>query len=135
MSKTVSRVRELTEEERNRFAAISRKLVLATVGAVGVAQDEINTYVNRLVERGEITEKQAQKLRREAAERREKVAKHAELNLDHQLEKILHRANVPTKHDIDALSTKITNLTHRVEELGNQKTHVTHAQHEHGGGR
>ncbi len=123
MSKTVSRVREITTEERNRFAAISRKLLLATVGAVGVAQDEVNAYLNRLVERGELTEKQAQKVMREVSERREKASRHAELNLDHQVEKILHRANVPTKHDIEALSAKITTLTHRVEELGKERTH------------
>lgn len=124
MSKTVAKVKEETLEERNRFAALSRKLVLATVGVVGIAQDEVDGYVNRLVERGELSEKQARKMMQEASERRSKASKHAELGVERQIEKIFHRANVPTKHDIEALSTKITTLTHKVEELHAHKTHA-----------
>ncbi len=122
MSKTVAKVKELSAEERSRFSALSRKVILATVGAVGIAQDEIDSYVNRLVERGELSEKQARKLLHETTEKRERAAKHAEQAFEHRIEKVLHRANVPTRRDIDALSAKITTLTHRVEQLnGHEK--------------
>jgi polyhydroxyalkanoate synthesis regulator phasin len=124
MSKTLVKAKEISSEERSRFVALSRKMVLATVGAVGIAQDEIDAYLKRLVERGELSEKQARKMLDEVSERSNKVGKHAGLNMEHQIEKVLHRANVPTRHDIEALSAKITTLTHKVEEMNTHKAHV-----------
>ena len=123
MSKTVAKVKEMTAEERSRFSALSRKVMLATVGAVGLAQDEIDAYVNRLVERGELSEKQARKLMHETSEKREKASRHAEQDFEHRMEKVLHRANVPSRRDIEALSAKVTTLTHRVEQLSRHDNH------------
>ena len=122
MSKTLVKAKEISSEERSRFVALSRKMVLATVGAVGIAQDEIDAYLKRLVERGELSEKQARKMLDEVSERSNKVGKHAGLNMEHQIENVLHRANMPTKRDIEALSAKVTTLTHKVEELHSRKT-------------
>jgi len=105
---------EEAEEERNRFFEVSRKVLLASIGAVALAQDEIEDFVNRLVERGEIAEKDARKLIREVADKRRKSAEH---ELDKRLEEVLEQLNVPSKTDIDALGHKITALTHKVEEL------------------
>lgn len=124
MPTTLARVKELGAEERGRFAKLSRKLMLATVGAVGIAQDEMEAYAKRLVDRGELSEKQARKMLDEVAEKRSKAAKHAEVNMEHQIEKVLHRANLPSKHDIELLSAKISTLTHKVEEMNTHKTHA-----------
>jgi len=105
---------EEAEEERTRFFEVSRKVLLASIGAVALAQDEIEDFVNRLVERGEIAEKDARKLIREVADKRRKSAEH---ELDKRLEEVLEQLNVPSKTDIDALGHKITALTHKVEEL------------------
>ncbi len=105
---------EEAEEERNRFFQASRKVLLAGIGAVALAQDEIEDFVNRLVERGEIAEKDARKLIREVTDKRRKSAEH---ELDKRLEEVLEQLNVPSKTDIDALGHKITALTHKVEEL------------------
>jgi poly(hydroxyalkanoate) granule-associated protein len=126
MPKAIDRVKEMTAGERSRFSALSRKVVLATVGAVGIAQDEIDGYVKRLVERGELSEKQARKLMVETKEKRAKAAKHAEQTFEHRIEKVLHRANVPTRRDVEALSAKITTLTHRVEQLNNHDGKAHH---------
>ncbi len=105
---------EEADEERNRFFQASRKVLLAGIGAVALAQDEIEDFVNRLVERGEIAEKDARKLIREVTDKRRKSAEH---ELDKRLEDLLEQLNVPSKTDIDALGHKITALTHKVEEL------------------
>lgn len=107
---------EMDEEERNRFFEISHKVLLAGIGAVALAQDELEEFVDRLVERGEIAEKDARKLLRDATEKRRKTA---ETEMDKRLEELLEQLNVPSKADIDALSHKITALTHKVEELKN----------------
>jgi polyhydroxyalkanoate synthesis regulator phasin len=105
---------EQMEEERLRFFQVARKVVLAGVGAVALAQDEVEDFVNRLVERGEIAEKDARKLLREVTDRRRKGA---EKEMDRRLDDLLERMNVPSKADIDALSHKITALTRKVDVL------------------
>jgi poly(hydroxyalkanoate) granule-associated protein len=112
------------EEERSRLYEATRKVVLASVGAVGLAQDELENFVQRLVKRGEIAEKDARKLMKEASDKRRKSAK----GLDKQFEKQLNRAmewiNIPTKRDIEELSDKIGELTDKIEELKKEKAHA-----------
>lgn len=94
-----------------------RKIVLASVGVVGVAQDELIGFVNRLVERGEITEKDARQL---IAEVRREIVKHRkapELRVEKQLEALLEKMNIPSKADIEDLNTQVAQLTRRIEEL------------------
>jgi polyhydroxyalkanoate synthesis regulator phasin len=113
--KKVAEHEELDEtEERNRFLEISRKVLLASFGAVALAQDEIEDFVNRLVERGEIAERDARKLLREVTEKRRKSAEH---EMDKRLEEVLDQLNVPSKADIDSLGHKITALSRKVDEL------------------
>lgn len=118
--KELEEIAEMEEEERNRFFEAARKVMLAAIGAVGVAQDEIEDFINRLVERGEIAEKDARKLVKEVTDKRRKTAEHG---LDKQMDKMLERMNVPSKADIEALSHKITTLTAKVEELHKEKHH------------
>jgi poly(hydroxyalkanoate) granule-associated protein len=73
--------------------------------------------VGKLVERGEIAEKEGKKLAHEAMDKRKKETKKAEGELDKRMEELLARMNVPSKSDIDALSAKITALTKKVDEL------------------
>lgn len=105
---------ELEEAERSRFFQTARKVVLAGIGAVALAQDEVEDFVNRLVERGEIAEKDARKLLREVTDKRRKSA---EKEMDRRLDDVLERMNVPSKADIDALGHKITALTRKVDVL------------------
>ena len=115
-------VEEAPEEvEHNRLLALTRKVLLAGVGAVALAQEEIESFVNKLVERGEIAEKDGKKLVREVMEKRkketEKATEKAGDELDKRMEDFLTRMNVPTKSDVEALSAKITALTKKVDEL------------------
>jgi polyhydroxyalkanoate synthesis regulator phasin len=109
---------EEMEEERNRLFELARKVMLAAVGAAALAQDELEDFINRLVERGEIAEKDARKLIREVSDKRRK---NVEKELDKRLETLLDHMDVPSKADIDALGAKITALTAKVEELKKAK--------------
>ena len=110
---------ESTLEERSPLFEAARKVLLAGMGAVALTQDEAEKFVDKLVERGEIAQKDAQKLVREVAEKRGKRGKD---ELDKRVQDLLDRMNVPTKADIEALSEKIAALTEKVDEL--KKTHA-----------
>lgn len=124
------KVREVAEngkETAGAFVETLRKLLLAGVGAVAMSRDEADAFVSRLVERGELAQKDAEKLLREVQAKlrvRPSVEAQAEKvssRVEHGVEEFLNRLNIPSKRDIDDLSAKIAQLTARVEELRKQK--------------
>ena len=108
---------EVDEKEPGPMVVALRRVLMASIGVVAVAQDEIEDFVNRLIERGEIAEKDGRKLINDIVERRRTREEEVESELEGRIENILHRLNVPTKADIEALSEKITILTEKVDEL------------------
>ncbi len=94
-----------------------RKVLLASIGAVALAQDEIEDFVNKLVDRGQIAEQDGRKLLKDVMERRRKGAEKIDEGMDKRVEDLLNRMNVPSKADVEALSAKITALTKKVDEL------------------
>ena len=103
--------------ERSPLLEAARKVLLASIGAVALAQEEIEEFVQRLVERGEIAEKDGRKLVREVMDKRKKSAEKAEDEVSKRVESVMDRMSVPSKADIDALSEKISILTKKVDEL------------------
>jgi|GEM_PF-806124 len=96
--------------KRTIFYDLSRKILLAAIGAAAVASDEISGYVAKLAERGEIAENDARKLIREVLAQREKLEE------EQKLEQAPSQA-APDKAQIDALNARIAELSKRIEEL------------------
>lgn len=111
-----------------------RRVLMAGVGVVALTKDEIEDFVGKLIERGEIAEQDGRRLVTEVLHRRrdkteeviekmqdetEKQVVRAESMLDQRIESILGRLNVPSKGDIDLLSEKITLLAEKVDALRN----------------
>jgi polyhydroxyalkanoate synthesis regulator phasin len=91
-----------------------RKVVLASIGAVAVAQDEAEDLINKLVDRGEIAREEGRKLVDDMmAKRREKV----EAQFDTRVESALERMNVPTKADLKAVEKKLDQLNQKLDKL------------------
>lgn len=113
-------VETVEEEEVNPLLDASRKVLLAAIGAVALAQDEIEDFVNKLVDRGEIAEKDGRKLVREVMEKRKKSTKDVEDETGKRIQDVLNRMSIPSKKDIDELSDKISALTQKIEDLKNK---------------
>ena len=109
---TAEDVKKAAKSEGRPLYNVTHSILLAGIGAISLAQDEVNTFFDRLVERGELAESDARKLAREMMERREKLEKE-------------HRQRGPeskavasaTKADIDALNARVAELTRQIEEL------------------
>src|SRR5215211_7276185 len=120
-------VREVVENGKDvshSFLELVRKMLLAGVGAVAMSRDETEQFVNKLVERGELAQKDAEKLLRDVQGRlrqgRPDVQAQAERvtgRAQQGMEEFLNRLNIPSKRDIEDLSVKIAQLAARVEEL------------------
>lgn len=107
--------------ERNRFGEAARRVLLAGIGAVALAQDEIEEFVAKLVERGELAETEGRKLVKDVLERRKAQFKEeshkAEGYLDRRLEALVARMNLPTRAEVAALQQRIAELAQKIEEL------------------
>jgi len=118
---TKPKVEEVVEEPKDKsehqMMEMLRRMFLATIGAAVIAQEEIEVLVNRLVERGEIAEKDGKKLVNEMMAKRKSQTTYAGDEISKNIEGILNRMNIPSKADVDALSQKITGLSKKIDEL------------------
>jgi polyhydroxyalkanoate synthesis regulator phasin len=96
--------------KRTLFYELSRKVLLAAIGAAAVASDEISVFVAKLAERGEIAENDARKLIRDVLAQRQKLEE------EQKAEEVRGTA-AADKAQIDALNARIAELSKRIEEL------------------
>lgn len=112
-----AKVDNTVEEVHGPLYEASRRVLLASIGAIALAQDEIEDFVEKLVERGEIAEKDGKKLVREVIDKRKKDVSKAENELNKRIDEVVERMDVPTKADIDALGDQINELSDKVDAL------------------
>jgi len=108
------------------------KVLLAGIGAAALAQEEIEDFINRLVERGEIAEADGKKMMKDVLAKRKQMVKmpakpavqpkKITSDIEKRIEDLMAKMNIPTKDEIDALSAKITVLTKKVDELKKSET-------------
>jgi poly(hydroxyalkanoate) granule-associated protein len=114
-------ISEETAEAGNALLSGLRRVLMAGVGAVALTQEQIEDFVGKLVERGEIADGDARKLVGDVIERRKRMlqdgGKRAEESMDRRIEGLLTRMNIPTKSEIETLSEKIGVLSRKVDEL------------------
>lgn len=96
---------------------ITRKVMLASIGAMAIAQDELEEFINRLIERGEIAEKDGDGLIQEIKTRRKQKMEKGEEEIQKRINHLLKRADIPSKSDVEMLNQKITNLSKKIDEL------------------
>ncbi|NMC12010.1 MAG: hypothetical protein GYA34_03910 [Chloroflexi bacterium] len=96
---------------------ITRKVMLASIGAMAIAQDELEDFIERLVERGEIEEKEGSGLIQELKAKRKQRMEKGEEELQKRINQLLKRVDIPSKSDLEALNQKISNLSKKIDEL------------------
>ena len=125
---------EVVEEESlgsNPFVSTVRRVLMASVGAVVLAQEEIEDFVQKLVERGELAEQDGRKLITDLREKRQsaqettqtrvqETGEKTSATVDRGMEGMLGRMNIPSKSDIEDLSEKIAALSEKVDALKEQ---------------
>ena len=114
MARKKEEVKKEEEEKVSPLLASLRKVVLASIGAVAIAQEEAEDLINKLVERGEIAREEGRKLMQDMmAKRREKV----QATFDTRVEAALGKMNVSTKDDLKAVEKKLDELNKKLDKL------------------
>lgn len=102
------------ERRASPLMAPLRKVLLASIGAVALAQEEAEDLINKLVERGEIAREEGRRLVEDMmAKRREKM----QAQFDTRVDTALGRMNVPTKADLKAVEKKLDELNRKLDKL------------------
>ena len=98
-----------------------RKIMLASIGVVALAQDEIEDFINRLIDRGEIAEKDGRNLIADLRKKRAQKFEERGSEFEKHMRKIVDRMGVPTRSEIQDLNDKISMLTKQIEELNKKE--------------
>ena len=109
------------EREHCPFFEASRKVLLASIGAVAVAQDELEDFIDKLIDRGEIAEKEGRKLAKEMKEKRKKRAQEVEEEMSRKVRDTLERMNIPSRADLEKLSSSIATLSAKIDDLAKSR--------------
>ncbi len=117
MARKADRKRE--EKDMLDMTGVVKRLILAGIGAMALTKDEVDEFLDKLVERGEIAEKDAKSILKEAMERqREKAGEvGGKLKLEEKIEEVLDRMNLPKKEDIEELENRIGELSRKLDAI------------------
>ena len=93
----------------------------ASIGVFSMGRDEVETVVNRLIEKGELSEIDGKRIISDLFDRPKQGVR--QLNskvssaLDESIIATLNLLNIPTRSDLQTLSQKINELAEKVDEL------------------
>jgi poly(hydroxyalkanoate) granule-associated protein len=103
------------------FYKAVRRIMLAGIGAIALKHDELEEFIDKLVERGEIARKDGESLMKEMRERRSDHLKNETGYVHKRFAEFLEHFSVPTKNDLGELSEKITSLEKKIDEYNKAK--------------
>jgi poly(hydroxyalkanoate) granule-associated protein len=117
----VNKEKEDEKREFHSFYDVVRRMMLAGIGAIAIKHDEIEEFVDKLVERGEIARKDGEDLIEEMRERHKKYLRGEEGQTHKRVAGFLDHIQIPTKTDVNELSEKIAALEKKIDELTKSK--------------
>lgn len=105
-----------TNRARSALYETTRTILLAGIGAISLAQDEVNNFLDRLVERGEMADTDARRLVREVMDKRASLERERREQLK-ETRRTGTTEKVAVRSDIEALNERVADLTRQIEEL------------------
>ncbi|PIP13359.1 MAG: hypothetical protein COX49_02290 [bacterium (Candidatus Stahlbacteria) CG23_combo_of_CG06-09_8_20_14_all_40_9] len=93
-----------------------KKSLLAGIGFTSLAEEKVRKVVDTWIEKGELTEEEGKKLFREIVDKGKKNVKDLEEKITKEVSKLLKKANLVTREEIDKLSERVDKLSERVDK-------------------
>lgn len=94
-----------------------RRMTLAGAGLAIMTTEKIQSIMDELVKKGEMTEKEAREAVNEFVEKSKQARKDLEEKMEQMATGLLHRMNIPTRKEIDEIKERLA----RLEEAGKAK--------------
>ncbi len=112
---------EPSSSSRNPVTAGVESTLRAMMGIFAISREEVEAIVHRMVERGELAEKDGKRILSNLFERPKqgvrRINRHVETTVDETMNLVLAALNIPTRSDLQTLSEKINELADKVDEL------------------
>ncbi len=93
----------------------------ASIGVFAMGREEAESVINRLVEKGELTEREGRRILSNLFDRPRQGVRQVNQKvsnvLDERIIATLNLMNVPTRSDLQTLSEKINDLAEKVDQL------------------
>ena len=87
-----------------------RKMTLAGAGLAIVTTEKIQEFVDDLVKKGEMTEKEAREAVNEYVEKSKQAKKDLEGKMEQWVTGFLNRMNIPTRKELDEIKERLARL-------------------------
>jgi polyhydroxyalkanoate synthesis regulator phasin len=113
--------KEGEKKESYSFYDLARRMMLAGIGAIALTHDEVEEFIDKLVERGEIAKKDREELIKEMRERYKKFHHGEEHPMHRKMTAMMERFSMPTKSDFDELNKKLADLEKKIDDLPKAK--------------
>ena len=97
--------------------ASTRKVWLASLGALSAVEDESAQLFDQLVERGRSVESKGRKQVTKAKKEFENTTDELTVKLDGQVSDVLRRMGVPSQSQVQELTLRVEQLTDKVDQL------------------
>ncbi|HBM85988.1 MAG TPA: hypothetical protein DD423_04260 [Opitutae bacterium] len=95
---------------------LMKKTMLASVGLAVVTKDKVLESLDELVEKGKLTQEEAAEMSDKIVEEGKTETDKAKVEASKLFNDMLHRANVVTKDQYDALAQRVTELEGRLHK-------------------
>ena len=115
--KKIEQAQQTVEEQRARVSGAAGTLVLASIGAVALAQETVESLLKRMVERGEQFQADARK-RANAYRGKRRLMIGPRMR---EVDTTLNVADLPSKADMVSLHDQIAELSAKVDHLSAPK--------------
>jgi polyhydroxyalkanoate synthesis regulator phasin len=109
--------KESEKEEEYSLQDLMKRMMLAGVGAISIIHEELEQHIDKLVERGEITQKDREDMIARMKERQQKFMHHRRDYARKHVADVLENLDVASRTDIDTLTQKIADLEKKIDEL------------------
>lgn len=117
---TADKPQKDTEETYSIHDSVKR-LMLAGIGFVSVVHEKLEKQIDIFAERGEVVEKDREKMMKEMKERREKFMKDRKGYTQKRVAEALEHLDVPSKSDLESINAKLTGLEKKIDDLSKPK--------------
>jgi len=115
--KKIAQAQQTVEEQGARISGAAEKLVLASIGAVALAQETVESLLKRMITRGEQFQADARK-RANAYRGKRRLMIGPRMR---EVDTTLNVADLPSKADVLALQDQIAALSAKVDHLSAAK--------------
>lgn len=100
-----------------------KRVLLAGVGVVAVAQEEVEQFLTKLVDKGALAEQESKKWLKDFFDKGYQQTKNTVQTLEQGLgamEGLLHKLRVPSKKEFETLSKRVEEISGKVDELSSK---------------